>query len=122
MRGQLQFLDAWASDMKATLEKHPEILNPNASTRCIHLLFETGTQRRYTGFTQSLKQLPQVAAPLVVWFLVVFLLQYKLKQLSGDKGLVIEELTEDFVLEFPTMSSKTKRKYSRCHLTAVSFD
>ena len=61
-RGELEFLNTWASDMKATLEKHPEILNPNASTQNIHLLFETEAQCRYTGFIMSPKELPQAAA------------------------------------------------------------
>ena len=40
-RGEVKFLNTWASDMKSTLERHPEILNPNASTQYILLIFET---------------------------------------------------------------------------------
>ena len=40
-RGELEFLNIWASDMKATLAKNLEILNPNASKNNIDLLFET---------------------------------------------------------------------------------
>ena len=65
---ELKFLNMWVSDMKATLEKNPQILNSNASKNNIHLLFETEAQCRYTGFIDSLQHVPHAAAPLVVWF------------------------------------------------------
>ena len=72
---ELKFLNTWASVIKETLEKNPEIFNPIPSKNNIHLLLETESQCRYTGLIDSLQHVPQAAAPLVVWFLTVFLLQ-----------------------------------------------
>ena len=56
--------------MKGVLERHPEILDPNATENYTPLLFQTEAQRNYTGLHEVLCHVPQVAAPLVVWFLV----------------------------------------------------
>ena len=106
VRAEVKFLNDWSCNMKGTLEKHPEILDPNATENCTPLLFQTDAQRNCTGLHEVLYHLPQVAAPLVVWFLVVLLLEFKVKQLKEDHVLVVEELAPQWLSGNPTMSFK----------------
>eukprot|EP00973_Karenia_brevis_P037293 5141506-Karenia_brevis.AAC.1 len=82
MREEIIFLNAWSADMIKALEENPSILNPMHREHCIDALFKTKTQKHYTGLHDILCILPQSWAPLLVWFLRVFLKQMKVQQLK----------------------------------------
>ena len=111
LREELRFLNTWSGDMIKALQDNPEILNPSNRTPCIQELFKTDCQKSYTGLHDALCSLPQSCAPLLVWFLLVFVKQMKIQRMKDSEVVMQEEADKENITRNSTVSYSTLAKY-----------
>ena len=65
---------------------------------------------------------PQSSAPLLVWFLVVFMKQMKVQRLKDDKVVIQEELDERYLSGVSMMSYAILATYTEYVFASIHFD
>ena len=122
LREELRFLNTWSGDMIKALQDNPSILNPSNRTHCIKALFKTDCQKSYTGLHDALCSLPQSWAPLLVWFLLVFLKQMKIQRMKDSEVVMQEEADKEYIIANSTVSYSTLAKYEDYLFASINFD